>query len=62
MTRAQTINLAIGRIFKIAERPERPGDIAAYERCRAVILDLCDAPEDRAPNYARDRLNGAQGD
>ena len=54
------VNLAFGRIFRVMSRPERPGDIAEYERCRAIILDLCDpAQPDYAPSYARDRLLGS---
>lgn len=56
------VHLAIGRIFRLASRREQPGDTAEYERCRAVILDASELREDRAPNFARDRLKGAQGD
>lgn len=58
-----TVNLAIGRILRLASRPNQPGDVAEYERCRALILDLC-APvaPGYSPNYARDRLAGAAGD
>ena len=62
MTEAQIVNLAMGRIFRIMSRPYKPGDVAEYERCRSIILDLSEAPEHYAPNYARDRLKGAQGD
>ena len=55
------VRLAIGRIFSLASRPEQPGDVEQYERCRAVILDCSEAPQDHAPNYQRDRLKGAQG-
>ena len=59
----QTVNLAFGRIFRLMSRPEQSGDAADYERCRAVILDVLDPPPfiDRAPDYGRDRLKGAQG-
>jgi hypothetical protein len=61
--RAKAIELAIGRILRIAQRPTQPGDVEEYERCRALILDLSDGPSlDYTPNYARDRLKGAQGD
>lgn len=56
------VRLAIGRIFRLSSRPEQPGDIAEYERCRALILDHSDPQEDRAPNWQRDRLKGAAGD
>lgn len=57
------VSLAIGRIFRLASRPTQPGDAAEYERCRAVILDVCEpvAPA-YAPSWVRDRLKGATGD
>lgn len=79
MTREEnaTVQLALGRIFRMASRPTQPGDVAEYERCRGVILDILDpvapkladgtvihwqsAPDER-PNWARDRNKGAQGD
>jgi hypothetical protein len=61
-TETQTVNLAIGRILRIMSRPALPGDVAEYERCRGLILDLCESVADYAPNFARDRLKGAQGD
>ena len=59
-----TVSLALGRIFRLLSRPEQPGDIAAYERCRVVVLTAIDPPlfVDRAVNYARDREKGAAGD
>lgn len=57
--------LALGRILRLASRPARPGDAAEYERCRAIVLDDLrdvDARPDHAPNWARDRHKGAQGD
>jgi len=58
-----TVNLAIGRILRMASRPTQAGDVAEYERCRALILNLCDpvAPS-YSPNWVRDRLAGAAGD
>jgi hypothetical protein len=57
------VSLAIGRILRMASRPTQPGDIAEYERCRALILDLCEPVNPGyTPNYARDRLTGAAGD
>lgn len=66
------VQLAIGRIFRIASRPEQPGDIAEYQRCRSIILDASEPQTAEfgfavvQPNtihdYARDRLKGAQGD
>lgn len=60
----QTVNIALGRIFLLGSRPEQPGDVSDYLRCRSVILDVLDPPPfvDRAPDYGRDRLKGAQGD
>lgn len=61
--RERIIELALGRIFRLGSRPTQPGDVAEYERCRAIILDATDDPHvDHRPNYARDRNRGAQGD
>ena len=58
----QAVNLAIGRIFRLASRPAQPGDVADYERCRAVILAIVATPPSAyVPNWARERLQGAQG-
>lgn len=63
---AQTVNLAIGRIFRMGNRPEQSGDTAEYFRCRALILDIVEGTEfdrkDMSPDYSRDRLKGAAGD
>ena len=57
------IRLALGRIFRLLAYPATVGDIAQYEQCRKLILDLCDdPPEDKTPNYARDRNKGSAGD
>lgn len=60
------VNLAIGRIFRLASRPTQPGDVEQYEQCRALILDILDPdysmPTPYRANWARDRLTGAQGD
>ena len=56
------VRLAIGRLFRIMSRPYQDGDVAEYERCRGIILDHADAGEVWEPNWARDRLKGAQGD
>ena len=62
----QTVNLALGRIFRMASRPEQSGDGAEYERCRSIILGLLDptgdAYPDNRPCWVRDRNKGAQGD
>jgi hypothetical protein len=69
MTDAQTINLAIGRIFRLASRQEQAGDVAEYERCRSLILNVLDpdmtshqATMAMQHDYGRDRMKGAQGD
>lgn len=64
MTDAQTVNLALGRIFRMASRPEQPGDAAEYWRCRSLIMNELDDGSyiDCRPDYGRDRLRGAQGD
>lgn len=60
---ALAVRLAIGRIFRILSRPYRDGDVQMYEQCKSLILDLCPEPGiDHAPNWAKDRLKGAQGD
>ena len=58
------VRLALGRIFRLMSRPAQPGDAEQYEACRALILDASEGIDvtDRAPNYVRDRLRGAQGD
>lgn len=62
MTR-KAAELALGRIFRMAARPTQPGDVEEYERCRRIILDAHEPGKpDWTPNWARDRLKGAQGD
>lgn len=62
-TRQKTVELALGRIFRLMSRPAQVGDAEQYEAARRVILE-CVSPVvlDYSPNYARDRLKGAQGD
>lgn len=58
----KAVELAIGRILRMGARPTQPGDVEEYERCRAIIMAECDEPSPGwSPNYARDRLKGAQG-
>ncbi len=62
---AKIFELAFGRILRMGSRPTQPGDVAEYERCRALCLDAAegiDVTSDYAPNYVRDRFKGAQGD
>lgn len=57
------VECAIGRILRMGARPAQPGDIAEYNRCRQIVLDLCSPqPDDYRPDWARDRRRGAQGD
>ena len=56
--------LAIGRILRLGSRPTQPGDVAEYERCRAIFFETI-GHEPRPyyqPNYVRDRNKGAAGD
>lgn len=34
--------LALGRIFRMGARATQPGDIAEYERCRAICMDAAE--------------------
>lgn len=62
-TKHTVMSLALGRILRLASRPTQPGDVAEYERCRALILDELNPPPYHEPIcYSRDRLKGAQGD
>lgn len=59
----KTLELAFGRILRLASRPEQAGDVSEYERCRSIMIDLLpSAHPDYTHNYQRDRLRGAQGD
>lgn len=53
---ASAVSLALGRIFRLASRPTQPGDVADFERCRAVILTELE-PSNVEPVicWARDR-------
>lgn len=37
---ARIVELALGRIFRMGSRPAQPGDVAEYERCRAIIMQV----------------------
>lgn len=59
------VQMAIGRVLRMMQRPTEPGDIEMYEKCRAIVMDYAEASQmdlGYSPNYARDRLLGAQGD
>lgn len=67
MSGPREAELALGRILRMGSRPTQPGDVAEYERCRTIILDATlgkgvPLPSADGPDYARDRLRGAQGD
>ena len=59
----KTVEMAMGRIFGMMQRPEKAGDVAEYERCKSLVLDLINPPPfiDLAPCIARDYGKGAQG-
>lgn len=63
MTQDETAlaQLALGRILRMGSRPAQNGDVAKYYRCRDIVTDLAEAPEDHRPNYVRDRYRGAAG-
>jgi len=57
-----TVELAMGRLFRLMAGPAMPGDVVDYERCRRVILaELAPVEVDYRPNYARDHARGAAG-
>ena len=39
------MRLAIGRLFRVASRPARPGDAEEFFRCRGAVLDAAEALE-----------------
>lgn len=63
-----TVQLALGRIFRLAARASQPGDVEAYEAARRAILDVLapverlETPVDTRPCYSRQRQQGAAGD
>lgn len=61
----KTVELALGRIFRMGARPTQDGDVAEYERCRGIIMDILEGTKFDRPiyehDYQRDRLKGAQG-
>lgn len=43
MSRAEkekAIALALGRLFRLGSRPSQAGDVAEYERIRAIVLEM----------------------
>lgn len=61
-TTPQEVKLAIGRLFLMLSRPEQPGDIETFNKIRSIVLDSADYRPDHRPNYAAQRMTGAQGD
>ena len=65
----KAIELALGRILRMASRPAQPGDEREWYRCRDLIMRLLDSddmpynwyPPER-PCWVRDRNKGAAGD
>ena len=58
------VRLAIGCMLRMMARPPQPGDEDVYHKCRSIILDADEGVTvpDYRPNWARDRLKGAQVD
>ncbi len=57
------MRLVVGRLARLASRPSQPGDIAQFEACRRVAMEVLgdDYAPDYLPNLARQRGRGAQG-
>ncbi len=56
------VQLALGRIFRLASRPTQPGDVQAYEEARHVVLAHYGdgpLPEAYVHNHVRDRNRGS---
>lgn len=43
----RTMNLALGRLFRMGARPEQPGDAKEFHRIRGIFMDGVDALEAR---------------
>lgn len=41
-TNNQVMQLALGRILRLAARPAQDGDVAEYERCRKIFMDAAE--------------------
>lgn len=59
--RERLCRLALGRIFAMGQRATLPGDVATFDRCRAIILaiDALERPARVGPNP---HAKGAPGD
>ena len=63
MTTPLEVQLVLGRLLRMLNRPYQPTDDRDYQACRAIIMDHARKPYiDTRPNYARDQNKGAQGD
>ena len=53
------VRLAIGRLWQMMNRPEQPGDIEAFYKCRDIVM-AHGSPDyiDNSPNLARDYGKG----
>lgn len=54
------VKLAIGRLLRMLWG-DTPFDEGVYWTCRSIVLDASPGTRDHSPNWARDRLKGAQG-
>lgn len=43
----ETLKAAIGRVFGMMQRPGQDGDVAEYNRCRAIAMDIADVLKER---------------
>lgn len=61
----QTMQLALGRLFRLLSRPEQDGDIEQFYRCRGAIMEAAAvigiSGTTYQPSVVRDRGTGAQG-
>lgn len=51
--REALFSLALGRILRLASRPEQPGDAAEYEEARAIIMTLAETASTGAPTMSK---------
>lgn len=61
------VQMAIGRVLRMMQRPTEPGDIEMYYKCRNIVMDYAQESgmiidSGYRANYTRDHLLGAQGD
>lgn len=47
-----TVEMAIGRIFRMGARPVLPGDEAEYDRCRNIVVDILRDDREDQRTYA----------